>query len=127
MSENNTSRIILVKTTSAAPDDLDLQPRSGGLDASDLEPRRWPFSLRPEAITAIDITKLQGQINVFVQQINQVVNDAPTPANGFRLAEFEVSAEIKAEAEGEIQLVLLGSAKAIGGVSAGLKFVFRRS
>ncbi len=76
---------------------------------------------------SIDITKLQKQINIFIQQMNQVMSNTPEKVGNFRLEEFEVSAEIKVEASGEIKLALLGGGEISGGIGAGLKFVFKRS
>lgn len=88
---------------------------------------RRSLTPRLPSVSAVDITSLQGQVNVFLQQLNVVMSDTPESVGGFRLAEFEVSAGVVLEAKGGVKIALLANAEAGGAVNAGLKFVFRRT
>jgi hypothetical protein len=96
-------------------------------DLSDLEPRRSPEAVRPLNVQPVHLTQLQGQVNIFLQQLNQIMQDTPEKVGSFHLAEFEVSAGLVLEAKGKISLALLANAEVGGSVNAGLKFVFRRA
>lgn len=76
---------------------------------------------------SVDITSLQGQVNIFLQQLNVVMSETPEKVGGFELAEFEVSAGITVSGKGQVKLALLASGELGGSVNAGLKFVFKRS
>jgi hypothetical protein len=91
-----------------------------------LEPRRGVTPRLPE-VKGVEITKLQGQVNIFLQQLNVVMGETPESVGSFRLAEFEVSAGIVLEAGGGVNIALLANAQARGAVNASLKFVFKRS
>ena len=95
---------------------------SGG----DLAARRGGGSRLPD-VNAVDITNLQSQVNVFLNQMNVVMKDTPESVGGFRLSEFEVSAGIVVEGKGGVRIALLGNVELGGQVNAGLKFVFRRT
>lgn len=96
-------------------------------DFSDLEYRRDTGSTRTPHFKPVQITELHGQINVFLQQLNQVMADTPDKVGGFRLEEFEVNAGIVLEASGGVRLALFANAEVSGSVNAGLKFVFKRA
>ena len=74
----------------------------------------------------VDIGKLQTQVNIFLTQMNQVMQDTPESVRGFRLSEFEVSVGLVFQGEGEIKLALIANAKASAELNAGLKFVFKK-
>jgi hypothetical protein len=95
-------------------------------DQRDREPRRGLGISRLPNLQSVDITNLQEQVNVFLQQLDRVMSETPEKVGGFHLAEFEVSAGIVVEAKGGVQLALLANAEAGGGINAGLKFVFKR-
>lgn len=116
MPENTMPQEILIITGSTRPSDSVREPRRGE-----------PIPSRLLKTTNIDIANLQGQVNIFLQQMNQVLNETPTDVEGFRLDQFEVSAGIVVEARGEVKLALIADAEAGGGINAGLKFVFKRS
>ncbi len=69
----------------------------------------------------LDVNQLAVNVNLFISQMNQVMAKTPEKVGKFRLAEFEVSAEIN----GKGQVILLGTGGEIG-MSGGLKFVFKR-
>lgn len=108
------------------PQEILILGASMPLDDRELEPRGGPSSRLPR-LAAVDISNLQGQINVFLLQMNQIMSETPEKVEGFSLDEFEVSAGIVLEAKGGIQLILLANAEISGAVNASLKFVFRRS
>ena len=114
MSENSVPEEILVVTGPVR------------LDDRDLELRREPKMPRLPNIETVGISNLHGQVNVFLNQLNQIMIETPEKVGGFRLAEFEVSAGIVVEAKGGVSLALLANAEAGGGINAGFKFVFRR-
>jgi hypothetical protein len=116
MSENTIPQEILIITGSARPSDSVREPRRGE-----------PIPSRLLKTTNIDIANLRGQVNIFLQQMNQVLNETPAEVEGFRLDQFEVSAGIVVEARGEVKLALIADVEAGGGINAGLKFVFKRS
>lgn len=76
---------------------------------------------------SVQLSVLQEQVNIFVGQMQEVMNKAPEKAGEFRLAEFEVSAAITIGGKGELNLALLAKGEINGSVNAGLKFVFKRS
>lgn len=88
--------------------------------------RRGSVATRLLNAQSVDITSLQGQVNVFLQQLNIVMSETPEKVGGFNLAEFEVSAGITLQGKGEIKLALLASGELGAAVNAGLKFVFKR-
>lgn len=91
-------------------------------------PVRRGFGLpKLPGVQQVNITQLQEQVTVFLQQVNVIMDNVPEPAGGFKLAEFEVSAGISIQGKGEVKIAFLGSGELSGGVTAGLKFVFRRS
>ena len=96
-------------------------------DHREREPRRGPSVFRLPTPESVDITALQGQVNIFLQQMDVIMTNTPEKIGGLHLTEFEVSAGIVVEAKGKVNLVLLGAAEAGGGLNAGLKFVFKRS
>src|SRR5689334_10524773 len=95
MPEDAIPQQIFVLTAPVRPDDADLQPRRGSP------------ATRLSTLKSVDIVSLQGQVNVFLQQLDQVMSETPEKVGGFRLSEFEVSAGIVAQATGGVQIVLL--------------------
>ena len=112
------------KPTDAIPEEIFVLT---GRSVGELAPRRGGEGLFAQHLTAVKITALQGQVNVFLQQFDQVLRDTPEKVGGFRLEEIEVSAGLVLNAKSGIQLVLLANAEVGGEVSAELKFVFKRS
>ncbi len=115
MSENSTNRTILVYAEPTQSDDADLESRRGGVTS-------W-FSRAKK----VDVNTLQGQVNQFIVNMSQMMNNTPPEVSGFQLKEFEVSAGLVFEGEGGVNIVWLADAKAKGGINAGMKFVFKRS
>jgi hypothetical protein len=106
MSDNNIPQEILVITGPVRPDDRHL------------EPRRERGARRLPNLTSVDISSLQGQVSIFLQQLKQVISETPDKVGGFRLSEFEMSAGIVVEAKGGVKLALLPNAEAGGGINA---------
>jgi hypothetical protein len=77
-------------------------------------------------LQAVDITALQGQIAVFLRQLDVVMAEAPNTVAGYDLAEFEVAASIVLEGRGSVNLALLANAEAGGQVSGTIRFVFKK-
>jgi hypothetical protein len=116
MPENTLPQEILIYTG---------RPRT---DDSDLELRGWPRAPQVQDLTAVNLTNLQGQVNIFLQQLDQIMtDDTPKKVGALHLEEFEVSVGIVVEAKGGVKLALLANAEASAGINAGLKFVFKRS
>ena len=115
MSEKTDTDQILVITGPTSTYDRDLESRRG---------ESIPSRLLNTA--NVDIANLQTQVNIFLQQMDQVMKETPEDVGGFQLAEFEVSAGIVVEAKGGVKLALLANAEAGGSINAGLKFVFKR-
>ena len=133
MPEETRSNQILVIVGKLPSEGAKREPRRGepGLatsgDGTRQEPRRWTAIPGVPNIASLDISGLQGQVNVFLQQLNQIMTDTPEKVGAMHLAEFEVSAGIVLEAKGSVKLALLANAEAGGAVNAGLKFVFKRA
>lgn len=120
MSETTMPQEILVITGAAGADKSGAEPRRGSAISS----------LASTLINAqpVNISSLQEQVNIFIQQIDVVMSEAPEKIkSGFHLAEFEVSAGITFEGKGEVKLALVASGEVTGGVKAGLKFIFKRA
>lgn len=77
--------------------------------------------------TKVEIGQLQTQINVFLNQLDQVLSDTPEKVGSFSLSEFEITAGIVVQGKGKIGLAVLGAVELSGQASAGIKFVFKRS
>jgi hypothetical protein len=69
----------------------------------------------------LDVDKLTVTVNLFLQQMGNILKETPDTLGKFQFAEFEVHAEISAEG----QIILLGTGGKVG-ATGGLKFVFRR-
>ncbi len=120
MAENNAPQEMFIVTRPSAPTvkEVDYEPRRNSV---------WEgVAEQASSLQVAGVEQLREQVNIFLQQINVVISDAPEKVGGFRLEEFEVSAEVKVEAKGEIKLALLAGGELGGGVGGGLKFVFKR-
>lgn len=106
---------ILVITGASVPNDEDLHRRGGGI-----------LRKLPE-IKSVDVSTLQTQVNIFLQQLNVVMSETPEKVGEFTLAEFEVTAGIVIQGKGQIGIAILGQAELSGQINAGLKFVFKRA
>ena len=65
--------------------------------------------------------QLAVNINLFLDQMGNVVSKTPETVGSFRLAEIEISAEIS----GKGQVVLWGVGGEVG-AGGGIKFIFKR-
>lgn len=72
--------------------------------------------------TRLKVDDLAENINIFLTQMNLVLEHTPQNLGKFQFVEFEVSAEITAKGS----VALLGTGGEVG-ASGGIKFVFRRS
>ena len=69
----------------------------------------------------IDVEQLAVNVNLFLNQIEEVVAKSPDMIGKFHLSEVEVTAEIN----GKGQVVLWGVGGEVG-ASGGIKFLFKR-
>jgi hypothetical protein len=72
-------------------------------------------------VKALNVDDLTVNINVFLNQMNGMLEKTPEKVGKFQLAEFEVHAEISAKGT----LTLLGTGGEAG-ATGGIKFLFRR-
>ncbi len=72
-------------------------------------------------VTELNVEDLSINVNLFLEQVGNVLEKTPENLGKFQLAEFEVHAEISAKGT----LTLLGTGGEVGG-SGGLKFKFQR-
>lgn len=99
--KNKTNKIVVL-----AAEEVDGVRSAGGMLINRLE---------------IDSDFLGSNINIFLEQMSNVMANAPDSVGPFKLAEVEVSAQIT----GKGQIVLWGiGAEVTGG--GGLKFIFRK-
>ncbi len=70
----------------------------------------------------LKVEELSININLFLEQIGNILEKTPEKVGKFRLDEFEVHAEITAQGT----IAVLGTGVQAGG-SGGLRFVFRHS
>lgn len=70
----------------------------------------------------LDVKKLSSSINLFLEQMDSMLEKAPMKLGNFHFDEFEVYAQVDAEGT----LGILGTSVKAGAMG-GLKFVFRRS
>lgn len=85
--------------------------------ASDTTPTRGR-----RRITPINTNELSVNVNLFVQEINKVLEKTPTELGKFRFEEIEIYAEVTAKGT----LALLGTGGEVGSIG-GIKFIFRRA
>lgn len=96
--------------------------------STDYEPRRGEANLaHMPSLEPIELTQMQEQINVFLQQLDIILQDASEAVGKFRLSEFEVSAGIVVEGKGKIKLAWIVGAEIGGAIDTGLKFTFKRT
>jgi hypothetical protein len=115
MNEKENNQILIISNVSAKDTDKELARRGSSI-----------VSKMPN-LTSVDVTNLQTQINVFLQQMNIVMSNTPEKVGDFKLSEFEVTAGIVVQGKGQIGIALLGQAEISGQINGGLKFVFKRS
>ena len=85
------------------------------------------ISSKVSEATKVEIGQLQAQINIFLNQLDQVLSDTPEKVGSFNLTEFEITAGIVVQGKGKIGLAVLGAVELSGQANAGIKFVFKRS
>lgn len=76
---------------------------------------------RGKKVAHLDVTQLSNNVNIFLTQLNGIVEKAPESVGKFKFVELTVSAEISASG----QFLLLGTGGAVE-ATGGLKFVFRK-
>ena len=97
------------------------------LDDSDLELRGEASAGWVPKVEPVDLVQLQGQVNIFLQQVDQILTKTPEQVGKFHLSEFEIAVGIVVEAKGEVKLAWLAKAEVGGSIDASMKFVFKRS
>jgi hypothetical protein len=80
------------------------------------------IATRGGGMKQLKVEELAVNINLFIDQIGDILEKTPEKVGKFHFDEFEVSAEIT----GKGSLALLGTGGEIG-AAGGLRFVFRRS
>lgn len=86
---------------------------------SNTQPINNPRAPKPPA--RVTVNALSENMNLFLSQMDAVLENIPSTGSLFQLAELEVTAEINARG----QIILKGSAGEPSAAS-GIKFVFRR-
>jgi len=85
----------------------------------------WVVTSKPTTrgrnLRKLDVEELSVNINLFLNQMNSMLEKTPEKIGQFHFAEFEVHAEITAKGT----LAILGTGGEVG-ATGGLKFVFRR-
>jgi hypothetical protein len=76
---------------------------------------------RGERLRELKVEELSVNMNLFLEQMSNVLDKTPEKLGKFQFAEFEIHAEVTAKGT----LAILGSGGEIG-AAGGLKFVFRR-
>ena len=89
----------------------------------------WVVTSEPTAtrggsrqLKQLKVEELTMNINLFVEQLGNMLSDTPEKVGKFRFEEFEVYAEIT----GKGTVAILGTGGEVG-ATGGLRFVFRRS
>jgi len=86
---------------------------------SNTQPVNNPRAPKPPA--KVTVNAFSENINIFVAQMDAVLDHIPNTVSMFQFVELEVTAEINARG----QIILKGTA-AESGSESGIKFVFRR-
>jgi len=86
---------------------------------SNTQPINNPRAAKPAA--KVTVNAFSESINLFLSQMDAVLENIPNTASSFQLAELEITAEINARG----QIILKGNAgESVS--SNGIKFIFRR-
>jgi len=80
-----------------------------------------PVTTRGSGPKQLKIEELSINVNMFLNQMDSILEQAPDKVGKFQFEEFEVHAEITAQGT----IAVLGSGMQAG-ASGGLRFVFRR-
>lgn len=83
------------------------------------EPINNTRAFRPPSKVMVDV--LGENINVFLSQMNGVLENTPSTVSTFQFVEFEITAEVNAKG----QIVIMGTGGELG-LTSGIKFVFRK-
>lgn len=76
---------------------------------------------RSFGVKKINVEDLSIQVNLFLEQMNSVLDKSPEKVGSFYFDSFEISAEITAKGS----IALLGTGGEVG-TKGGLKFIFKR-
>ncbi len=96
-------------------------PKDSGADQTELLVLTSDAGTRGWGATKLKVQELSAHVNLFLNQMNSILEKTPQTLGQFRFEEFEVQAEITAKGS----LALLGTGGEAG-VTGGVKFVFRR-
>src|SRR3989442_976406 len=80
------------------------------------------IATRASAIKPLKVDELSVNVNLFIEQMGNLLEKTPEKLGKFHFEEFEVYAEVT----GKGTLAILGTGGEIG-ATGGLRFVFRRS
>jgi len=86
---------------------------------SNTQPVNNPRAVKPPIKVAVNA--FSENINIFLSQMNAVLENTPGTSSTFQFVEIEVAAEINARG----QIVLKGTASEAGS-STGIRFVFKK-
>jgi hypothetical protein len=79
-------------------------------------------STRGGGVKPLKVDELSVNVNLFIEQIGNILEKTPEKLGKFHFEEFEVYAEIT----GKGSIAILGTGGEVG-ATGGLRFVFRRS
>lgn len=89
------------------------------------ESKVWVVTGEPQArgdrLRELKVEELSVNVNLFLEQMGNVLENTPHKLGKFQFVEFEIHAEITAKGT----LAVLGTGGEVG-AGGGLKFVFRR-
>ena len=86
---------------------------------SNTQPINNPRAAKPP--TKVAVNGFSENINIFLSQMNAVLENTPSTSSAFQFVELEVTAEVNAKG----QIILKGTGGE-SGLSTGIKFVFRK-
>lgn len=96
-------------------------PKKSDVDQTELLVLTGDTGTRGWGATKLKVQDLSAHVNLFLDQMNTILEKTPQLLGQFRFEEFEVNAEITAKGS----LALLGTGGEAG-ATGGVKFVFRR-
>jgi len=96
-------------------------PKGSGTDQTELLVLTSDTGTRGWGATKLKVQELSAHVNLFLNQMNSILEKTPQTLGQFRFEEFEVQAEITAKGS----LALLGTGGEAG-ATGGVKFLFRR-
>lgn len=74
---------------------------------------------RPPTKLMVDV--FSENVNIFISQMDEVLEKTPNNLSTFQFVEFEITAEVN----GKGQIVIMGTGGEVG-ITSGVKFIFRK-